>query len=57
MEAPTITRAEDILEITRWDEELMDLIAFELWRRGCCPEAESEPGGADTEPWRHASCL
>jgi hypothetical protein len=37
MEAPTITRAEDILEITRWDEELMDLIAFELWRRGCCP--------------------
>ena len=65
METLTLTD-EELAEISQWDdapppdltEEEMDILAFELWHRGCRPEmaAEDEWLG-DVEALRcHASC-
>jgi hypothetical protein len=42
--------AEELEESTQWgdapppniEEQELDLVAFDLWRRGCCLEAASE---------------
>ncbi len=57
MEAPAVAVAEEILEITPWDEDILDLLAFELWQHASCPEGESEEVWEEVEPWCHASCL
>ncbi len=57
MEAPAVAVAEEVLEITPWDEDILDLLAFELWQHASCPEGGSEEVWEEVEPWCHASCL
>ncbi len=57
MEAPSMLMAEEAIEVTRWEEEELDLIAFELWKRACCPEGEPGEEWTEAEVWSHASCL
>lgn len=55
MEAPVMPPAEQTLEFTRWDNEELDVVAFELWQRASCPET---PIDLDLlEEWYHATCL
>lgn len=57
METPTIPMAEEVIELTRWEDEEIDLLAFELWQRASCPEAETDQDLAEPEVAHHASCL
>ena len=63
--APTID--EELAEVSQWDdapppcleEEEMDILAFELWHRGSCPElaGDDEWLGEEEALRCHASCL
>jgi hypothetical protein len=57
MEAPAIPMSEEVIELTRWEDEEIDLLAFELWQRACCPETETDQDLAEPAVARHASCL
>jgi hypothetical protein len=57
MEAPAMPMTEEVAELTRWDEDELDLLAFELWQRASCPEAEAEQDPVEAEAFCHASCL
>ena len=57
MEAPTMPMTEEVTESTRWEEDELDLLAFELWQRASCPEAEAEQDPVEAEAFCHASCL
>lgn len=58
MEAPALAMADEALEITRWDEEDLDILAFELWRRASCPEADNDlTSWVGPEQRCYAGCL
>ncbi len=57
METPVIPMSEEAIELTRWDEEELDIFAFELWQEANCPESPAEEEWMEVEPWCHASCL
>ncbi len=57
MEALAIPVAEEAIEVTRWEEDELDLLAFELWQRACCPDSDTSQEWAEPEVWSHASCL
>ncbi len=60
MGAAAILYPEEIAEVSHepGEEEVKDL-AFNLWRRGSCPDSEAEEQGADAPETvgSHASCL
>jgi len=57
----------ELAEISEWDdappppleEQEMDILAFELWRRASCQDIAAEEDGSDKEETVacHASCL
>jgi hypothetical protein len=57
----------EMAEVSQWDdappppleEQEMDILAFELWRRASCQDIAPEEEGAGTEVTvaSHASCL
>jgi hypothetical protein len=57
MEAPAMPMVAETIEINRWEEDALDLLAFELWQRACCPEGKADQEWAEAEVWSHASCL
>lgn len=66
MEALTMPMIEESTEATRladapppkFEEEELELLAFELWQRACCPETTLDQGtSAAKEAWSHASSL
>ena len=67
MEAAATAMAEELAEVTQWDdapppkfeEEELDILAFELWRRANCSEtAPDEYWLSEEEALRcHSSCL
>lgn len=61
MEALVLPMAEEVIETTtpppKLEEDEFDVLAFELWQLGSCPEIESDQDCVDTEVWSHASCL
>ncbi len=63
LEVPALKEAK---EASRWgdapphkfDEDVLDIIAFELWQRGCCADSKDGPEPVEEdELWQHASCL
>lgn len=57
MEAPAMPVAEAVMELNRWEEDELDLLAFELWQRASCPEKDTDQDCVEAEEWCHASCL
>lgn len=57
MEAPAMPVAEAARKLNRWEEDELDLLAFELWKRASCPETDKDRDCVEAEEWRHASCL
>ena len=43
---------------SRFEDEELDILAFELWQRACCPEKADEVQwlSAADELWLHANC-
>jgi hypothetical protein len=55
VEAPVMPPAEETREFSRWENEELDILAFELWQRASCPDT---PIDVDLlEEWYHATCL
>ncbi len=67
METTAMLIAEEVTETSRlgdtppskFEEEELDLLAFEMWMRACCPEKALDPAwsSAAKEAWSHASSL
>lgn len=67
MAAVAAVLAEELAEVTHWDddppakfeEQDLDLLAFELWQRACCPESPADGDWlSEEEALRcHSSCL
>lgn len=57
MEAAVIPVAEQAVEPISVEQELFDLVAYELWKRASCPEAEADQDVEEPEAWCHPSCL
>lgn len=67
MEIPATPRTEELAESSSWgpppppklEEEAFDILAFELWQRGCRQDATGEEDCSNDEETvgSHASCL
>ncbi len=64
MEAPAVPVAEEALQAARWgntpprkwEEEELDILAFELWQRASCPDTETDQDWVEAEAWCLAGC-
>lgn len=59
MSAVVTTLANEMAQASHWDEQDLDILAFELWQRASCPEHPvGEDWMSEEEALRcHASCL